>query len=139
MGYQESFIRVKNLGEAAGYKDSINSHGDESFYFYCAARAKKNMNVSRLWGGHPDDPSELPFIEKDELFAVVGGSRRPYQTYAGMIFTDSIAGLDDVEGAYRDFFEDFEDAILEERAQGFEESRRKAREAMNGHLDHCWD
>lgn len=45
MGYQESFIRIRDFGEAAGYRDSIKNH-DESFYFYCAARAKKDMYVS---------------------------------------------------------------------------------------------
>lgn len=56
-----------------------------------------------------------------------------------MIFTDSIAGLDDAEGIYQDFFEGFEDTVLEKRAQGFDESRRAARERMDKHLDHCWD
>ena len=138
MGYQESFIRIQDFGEAAGYKDSIKNH-DESFYFYCAARAKKDMYVSPLWGGQPNNPNARPFIRKDEIFAVVGGDRRPYQTCTGMIFTDSIFGLDGAEGVYQDFFEDFDDAVLEERAQGFDESRRKARELMDEHLDHCWD
>lgn len=140
MGYQESFIPVENFAEAAGYKDSIkNRQDDPGFYFYCAARAKKDMYVSSIWGGRPDDPATKPFIYKDELFAVVGGDRRLYQAGAGMIFSDSIAGLDFGEGIYTDFFEDFDDSVLEEQAKDHPASRRKTKEAMDKHLDHCWD
>lgn len=134
MGYQESFISIDNLARAAGYRDAIKARQDDcSFYFYCAARAKKDM-YPRPWRvGESESFYEKPLIEEGELFAVVGGDRSPYQQ--GMLFSDYIAGLE--EGAYEDFFEDLDDSVVELEAREHPGSRREARIEMDKRLDWC--
>lgn len=134
MGYQESFIRIDNLARAAGYRDAIKERQDDySFYFYCAARAKKDMYPYPWWVGAPKSFYEKPFIREGELFAVVGGDRSPYQQ--GMLFTDYVAGLE--EGAYEDFFEDLDDSVVEAEALNHPELRNEACIEMNKRLDWC--
>lgn len=138
MGYQESLIRIENLGEAAGYKDAIDARKEDfHFYFFCAARAKKDMHLSPLLAASSAAWQDEPFVRKGELFAVVGGDRRPYQTCGGMIFTDFISELDEED--YHDLFEDLEDSYTQAQAENHPESRKRATAAMKGHLDRCWD
>lgn len=127
-------IRIDNLARTAGYRDAIKARQDDcSFYFYCAARAKKDMYPRPWWIGEPKSFYEKPLIKEGELFAVVGGDRSPYQQ--GMLFTDYIAGLE--EGAYEDFFEDLDDSVVELEALQDPGSRKEARIEMDKRLDWC--
>lgn len=81
MGYQESLIPIACLAEAEGIRDAIEAyarvHGEALSYF-CATRMR----------------------DQDNLYAVVGGQRHPYQSarpYAGiqMEYVESYLGWED--------------------------------------------
>ena len=103
MGYQESLIPITSLEEAARLKNALDTP-DADIFFYCAARAKRDMHIDTSWVPALQNMSKEPFIRKGNLFIVVGGQRSLYPKEQRFIFIDSIAGLE--ANNYQDYFED---------------------------------
>lgn len=127
MGYQESFIPIRHLAEAAGIRDAINKYKleqDYDYWYYCATKAKVSESDARH-----------PFGNVGELYVCVGGQRRPY-TRPGSYFLDDLSfGAED----YPRFFEDIDEALVDEAASACPDAAKSAKREMEQHLAHVWD
>ena len=96
MGYQESFRPIGHLAEAAGIKKAIKDyehHPDLPEYcvFYCASRE----------------------IATGKLYACIGGQRCRVHILAGKDLDYCVPDV----GSYSDYYEDFDNALVEEAAR----------------------
>lgn len=127
MGYQESLIPISHLAEAAGIRDAISKYRieqDYDYWYYCATRTRIAESDARH-----------PLGREGELYACVGGQRRPY-TYPGSRFLDDLVFE---AGGYARFFEDLDESLIDEAASTCPEIAKLAREKMERHLAHVWD
>lgn len=127
MGYQESFIPIRHLAEAAGIRDAINKYKleqDYDYWYYCATKAIV-----------PDPCKRHPFGDTGRLYVCVGGQRSPY-TRPGSYFLDELTfGVDD----YPKFFEDLDETLVDEAAFSCPNIAELARREMEQHLACVWD
>ncbi|MDO4796543.1 MAG: winged helix-turn-helix domain-containing protein [Coriobacteriales bacterium] len=96
MGYQESLRPISHLAEAAGIKKAIEEYKDhpdlpEYCHYYCVAREKGT----------------------GALYACVGGQRCRVHIVAGIDIDDCMP----YDKGYSDYYEDVDEALVEEAAK----------------------
>ncbi len=113
MGYQESFVMVRSLAEAAGIRRAFKEHAARTWVDYVVTDVPKHdMQMGNVWG-FETDPEHCWTLPEGTPCLIVAGQRHPHQFCNGRwVYIDAAQGIE--QGHYYDHFE----ALEEERIEG---------------------
>lgn len=126
-GYQESFVPVQHLAQAAGIRDAVTKyHKKEGCgHWYCCTTETIDS----------ESRSRGPFGESGKLFVCLAGERCPYTRTGSWMLDDMSFNAED----YPKYFNDLDDALLNEAALERPDLRDLAYEDWSRYLAHVWE
>lgn len=126
-GYQESFVPISHLAQAAGIRDAVMKYYQDEQYghWYCCATETIV----------PKGEKRGPFGAPQQLFVCLAGERSPYVRAGSWMLDDNSFRVED----YTAYFNDLDEYIVDAAASKRPDVRESAYNDWMDYLKHVWD